>query len=116
MMHLYKDYNNLYISLPVYYRKVKQHAILPEKVKRSDELLRTALKYFEIGVQENSHLRKVCEDFSNMASSYYNDGIHFVEEGDLVNALVCFSYGHAWLDAGVKLGVFKVSDENLFTI
>jgi hypothetical protein len=51
-----------------------------------------------------------------MASSYYDDGIHFIEEGDLVNALVCFSYGHAWLDAGVKLGVFKVSDENLFTI
>ena len=116
MKHLYKYYNNLYISLPVYYRKVKQHAILPEKVKRYEELLRKALKSFEIGVQENSHLRKVCEDFSNMASSYYNDGIHFVEEGDLVNALVCFSYGHAWLDAGVKLGVFKVSDENLFTI
>jgi hypothetical protein len=34
----------------------------------------------------------------------------------LVNALACFSYGHAWLDAGVKLGVFKVSDEALFTI
>jgi hypothetical protein len=95
---------------------VKQHANLPEKVIRYKELLGKALKSFEIGVQENSHLRKVCEDFSNMASSYYYDGIHFLEEGDMVNALVCFSYGHAWLDAGVKLGVFKVSDENLFTI
>jgi len=46
-----------------------------------------------------------------MANSYYDDGMHFIEEGDLVNALVCFSYGHAWLDAGVKLGIFKVSDE-----
>jgi len=109
-------YNNLYISLPVYYRKVKQRANLSEKVKRYEELLCKALKSFDIGVQENSHLRKVCDDFSNMASSYYDDGMHFLEEGDPVNALVCFSYGHAWLDAGVKLGVFRVSDENLFTI
>jgi hypothetical protein len=31
-----------------------------------------------------------------------------------VNALVCFSYGHAWLDAGVRLGVFKVTKTDLF--
>lgn len=91
-------------------------AVLEDKVKRYEELLRKALKAFEITPQGNSHLRKVAEDFSNMAGSYYDDGKHFMEEGDIVNALVCFSYGHAWLDAGVKLGVFKVSDENLFTI
>jgi hypothetical protein len=95
---------------------MKQHASLPEKVKRYEELLHKALEAFEISVQEKSHLRKVAEDYSNMARSYYDDGMHFIEEGDMVNALVCFSYGHAWLDAGVKLGVFKVSDENLFTI
>jgi hypothetical protein len=95
---------------------MEQHAVLEEKVKRYGDLLDKALKAFEIAAQENSHLRKVADDFSNMASSYYDDGMHFMEEGDMVNALVCFSYGHAWLDAGVKLGVFKVSDENLFTI
>lgn len=95
---------------------MKQQALLPEKVKRYEELLSKALKAFEISVQENSHLEKVAQDYSNMANSYYDDGMHFIEEGDLVNALVCFSYGHAWLDAGVKLGIFKVSDENLFTI
>ncbi len=102
--------------MPVYNRKMKHHAVLNEKVKRYEELLRKASQAFEIAVQENSHLRKVAQDYSNMASSYYDDGLHFLEEGDLVNALVCFSYGHAWLDAGVKLGVFKASDENLFTI
>jgi Uncharacterized protein conserved in archaea len=33
-----------------------------------------------------------------------------------VNALASFSYGHAWLDAGAKLGVFDVDDDILFTI
>ncbi len=95
---------------------MKQHAVLEEKVKRYKDMLNKALKAFETSLQENSHLRKVADDFSNMAGSYYDDGVHFLEEGDMVNALVCFSYGHAWLDAGVKLGIFKVSDENLFTI
>lgn len=79
-------------------------------------MLSKALDSFEVAPQEKSHLRNVSDDFSNMALSYYNDGIHFLKEGDNVNALVCFSYGHAWLDAGVKLGIFSVSDEALFTI
>ena len=95
---------------------MEQHAVLAEKVKRYEDLLNKALKAFEVTPQENSHLRKVADDFSNMAGSYYDDGLHFINNGDMVNALVCFSYGHAWLDAGVKLGLFKVNDENLFTI
>ncbi len=91
-------------------------AVLEEKVKRYESLLGKALSAFEVAPQENSHLRKVADDFSNMANSYYEDGKYFLEQGDKVNALACFSYGHAWLDAGVKLGVFKASDENLFTI
>ncbi len=91
-------------------------AVLDEKVNRYETLLRRALSAFEVTAQEKSHLRKVAEDFSTMAKAYYDDGRFFLEQGDKVNALACFSYGHAWLDAGVKLGVFKVSDENLFTI
>nr|WP_318531496.1 DUF357 domain-containing protein [Methanohalophilus profundi] len=59
---------------------------------------------------------KVADDYLDMARSYYNDGLHFVKIGDPVNALVCFSYGHAWLDAGARLGIFDVDDDVLFTI
>lgn len=91
-------------------------AVLDEKVNRYETLLQRALSSFEVAAQEKSHLWKVAEDFSTMAKAYYDDGRFFLEQGDKVNALACFSYGHAWLDAGVKLGVFKASDENLFTI
>ena len=91
-------------------------AVLEEKVKRYENLLRRALSAFDVAPQENSHLRRVADDFSSMAGSYYDDGKYFLEQGDMVNALACFSYGHAWLDAGVKLGVFRATDENLFTI
>jgi len=95
---------------------MKQPAVLEEKVTRYESMLRKALSAYKVAPREDSHLRKVADDFSTMASSYYSDGKYFLEQGDVVNALACFSYGHAWLDAGVKLGVFLASDENLFTI
>lgn len=95
---------------------MKQPAVLEEKVNRYESMLRRALSAFEIAPSDNTHLKNVADDYSTMANSYYDDGIYFIKEGDPVNALACFSYGHAWLDAGVKLGVFKVSDESLFTI
>lgn len=61
-------------------------------------------------------MRRVAEDFYTMASSYHQDGIFFMKNNDWVNALASFSYGHAWLDAGAKLGVFDVDDDILFTI
>ncbi|MCL7411641.1 MAG: DUF357 domain-containing protein [Methanosarcinaceae archaeon] len=91
-------------------------ADLNEKVKRYERLLKEALNKAKFVPIESSHMHKIASDYHKMASSYYEDGIHFVENNDPVNALVCFSYGHAWLDAGARLGVFDVDDDVLFTI
>ncbi|NYT19339.1 MAG: DUF357 domain-containing protein [Methanosarcinales archaeon] len=91
-------------------------ADLNEKVERYERLLREALGKADISPIERSHMRTVAEDYKNMASSYYEDGLHFINSEDPVNALICFSYGHAWLDAGARLGVFDVDDDVLFTI
>jgi hypothetical protein len=91
-------------------------ADLDEKVKRYERLLKEGLEKSEIAPIGESHMYKVAGDFRSMAESYYNDGVHFISIEDPVNALVCFSYGHAWLDAGAKLGIFNVDDETLFTI
>jgi len=93
-----------------------EKADLHEKVNRYEGLLKAALAKAIISPIESSHLYSVALDFTNMAQSYYDDGIHFLKKDDKVNALVCFSYGHAWLDAGVKLGVFTVDDKTLFTV
>ena len=91
-------------------------ADLNEKVERYEKLLKKALGLAQPALRTNSHLMKVADDYLNMARAYYNDGLHFVKIGDPVNALVCFSYGHAWLDAGARLGIFDVDDNVLFTI
>ncbi len=91
-------------------------AVLDEKLNRYRSMLKEAIDSIEITPMKESYLEKVALDFSNMARSYYEDGLYFIDKDDKVNALACFSYGHAWLDAGVRLGVFKVSDEKLFVI
>ena len=93
-----------------------QPANLEEKTNRYMVMLEEALKDVKISVGEGSYLRKIADDYLDMARSYYNDGVHFAESEDRVNALVCFSYGHAWLDAGVRLGVFTVNNPELFAI
>jgi hypothetical protein len=85
-------------------------ADLLEKTSRYKRLLKEALD----DAKKAPGMEKVADDFYKMAESYYADGIHFLEKGDQVNALVCFSYGHAWLDAGVRLGAFTVTKKDLF--
>lgn len=52
-----------------------------------------------------------------MAQAYYDDAVHFLEKGDLANAFACVNYAHGWLDAGARLGLFDVGeDDRLFTL
>lgn len=52
-----------------------------------------------------------------MAGAYLEDGRHFRDQGDLVNALAAYSYGYGWLDAGARIGVLEVPrDGDLFTV
>ncbi len=89
-------------------------ADLSEKTARYKRLLREALDDAKKVPDMDPMLDHIADDFYNMAESYHKDGIHFLEKDDPVNALVCFSYGHAWLDAGVRLGIFKVTKKDLF--
>jgi uncharacterized protein len=73
-----------------------------DKVALYETMLRIALERAEIIVN-----KEYSTDFLTMARSYYEDGVYFRKNGDLVNALVCFSYGHGWLDAGVRVGALK---------
>lgn len=95
---------------------VKMPAELNEKVKKYEDMLKRALQKAKYAPLPQSHMYAVATDYYTMAEAYYKDGVYFLEQGDPVNALASFSYGHAWLDAGVKLGIFSVDDATLFTI
>ena len=92
-------------------------ADLEEKTDRYEELLAEALEAAEIAPQEGTPLYEAGQEYEEMARSYLEDGRHFREDGDAVDALASFSYGHGWLDAGARIGVFEVPTEgHLFTV
>ncbi|MFB6184209.1 MAG: DUF357 domain-containing protein [Haloarculaceae archaeon] len=92
-------------------------ADLESKTNRYEALLAAALDEAEIASPADSPLADAAEDCEEMARSYLEDGRHFRDDDDLVNALASFSYGHAWLDAGARIGLFEVPTEgHLFTV
>jgi len=92
-------------------------ADLAEKTDRYEELLAEALAAAPSGVSGGAVSSAAAAEYEEMARSYLEDGRHFRDEDDPVNALAAFSYGHAWLDAGARIGLFDVPDEgHLFTV
>ncbi len=92
-------------------------ADLQEKTERYESLLAAALEAAEPVPDPETPLGEAASEFEEMAAAYLEDGRHFRATDDPVNALAAFSYGHAWLDAGARLGVFAVPRESeLFTV
>ena len=91
-------------------------AELGEKTDRYETLLAEALEAAEITPPDGTPLHEAALECREMASSYLEDGRHFRTQDDPVNALAAFSYGHGWLDAGARIGLFDVPSEgHLFT-
>lgn len=86
---------------------------LREKASKYEGMLSEALESIEPGAGFDND--KAVE-FREMAESYLEDGRHFRGEGDEVNALAAFSYGHAWLDAGMRMGFYDTDRYDLFTV
>ncbi|MEM4781844.1 MAG: DUF357 domain-containing protein [Halalkalicoccus sp.] len=92
-------------------------ADLEEKTDRYERLLEEALDAAEPAESSDPAVEEGARECLEMARSYLDDGKHFRGQGDLVNALASFSYGHGWLDAGARLGVLSVPQEgHLFTV
>lgn len=80
-------------------------------------LTREALDRVTVPVPSRSYLRGASDDFLSMARAYLADAEHFREAGDRERALAAASYAHAWLDAGVRLGVLDGgNDDQRFTL
>ena len=89
--------------------------ITPEKLEKYFSITKEALDMVkEKGLDESR--REEAEDFLDMAERYYSDAKHFEEKGDKVLAFAALNYAHGWLDAGARIGLFKVKDSRLFTV
>lgn len=89
---------------------------LKNKVRHYGALTEKALEKVELNAPLNELQEKIALDFLQMARNYFNDARHFEGKSDFLTALAAFSYAHAWLDAGVRAGLFKSKDSKLFTM
>jgi len=85
-----------------------------EKLEKYFSLTSKALKI----VKENvvSGRENDAKEIIDMVSNYLSDARHFESQGEWVLAFGALNYAHGWIDAGVRLGVFDVHDDKLFTV
>lgn len=88
--------------------------ISDEKLTKYFEIARKAFEDIKINPPKGSHMEKVANDYLDMAKRYYEDAKYFKEKGDYVTAFASLNYLHGYLDAGARLGVFKVSTTEYF--
>jgi len=85
-----------------------------EKIKKYNNLTTKALKIAKKSIIKGKE--PYAKEIIDMVSNYLSDAKHFQEKGDFVNAFAALNYAHGWLDSGVRLDVFNVKDDKLFTI
>ncbi|NJE55221.1 MULTISPECIES: DUF357 domain-containing protein [Thermococcus] len=91
-----------------------EREVTDEKLQKYFRITEEALKRLEVAVHEKSLLHAVAMDFLTMAKSYFEDARYYYEKGDYVTAFAALNYAHGFIDAGVRLGVFKGEDDRLF--
>lgn len=90
---------------------------LKDRVNRYRKITQEALQKINIMVKKDTKEGTIAMDYLTMANNYFNDAIHFQDQGEYILALAAFSYAHAWLDAGVRAGLFDgKEDDRLFTL
>lgn len=91
-----------------------ENKITEEKLKKYFKLTETALTE----VKKNIIKRKEADakEIIDMVTNYVSDAHHFENKDDWVNSFAALNYAHGWLDSGVRLKVFDVHDDKLFTI
>lgn len=91
--------------------------VTAERLARYLDTTARAFDAVTIVAPPRSFAHRIAENFLDMARRYWQDAQHFADGGDRVNAFASVNYAHGWLDAGARLGIFDVGqDDVLFTL
>jgi uncharacterized protein len=93
---------------------LKKNIITNEKVEKYKKLTEKALKIIKKSIKKNK--KNQAKEIIEMVENYLSDSKYFQEKKDLINSFAAINYAHGWIDSGVRLGIFNVNDNNLFTI
>ncbi|HOP09318.1 MAG TPA: DUF357 domain-containing protein [Candidatus Methanofastidiosa archaeon] len=93
---------------------MREDRITDDKLDHYFEVAKRALDEVEVIIPKGSHLELVAFDYLDMAKRYYSDADYYRKREDYVTAFASLNYLHGFLDAGARLGVFKVESTELF--
>lgn len=85
-----------------------------EKIEKYFFVTESALK--EIKKNIISGKENYAKEIIEMVENYVSDAHHFYSKGDYINAFAALNYSHGWIDSGVRLDIFDVKDDKLFTV
>jgi uncharacterized protein len=91
-----------------------KNTITKEKIEKYFKLTETALAQVKENIIESKE--QEAKEIIDMVTNYVSDAHHFESKNDLVNTFAALNYAHGWLDSGVRLKVFNVDDDRLFTV
>jgi hypothetical protein len=88
--------------------------ITEEKLEKYFKLTSAALKEVKKNIIKGKE--NYAKEIMDMVENYLSDAEHFRKNKDFVNAFAALNYSHGWLDSGVRLDVFNVKNDKLFTV
>ena len=89
-----------------------KNIITKEKLEKYFNLTTKALKE----VKKKIIKEKEAKEIIDMVSNYISDAEYFRKKQDFVNSFAALNYAHGWLDSGVRLDIFNVKNNKLFTV
>ncbi len=90
---------------------------LQEKSVRYARLLDTARAVVVPAPEQGTVVHGAADRVLLITAVYAEQGTRYQVQGKAETALACFSYGHGWLDAAVRAGLFRITAErDLFTV
>lgn len=91
-----------------------ENKITKEKIDKYYDLTNRALEIIKNNIISGKE--DYAKEIIEMVSNYLSDSRFFVEKMDFVNAFAALNYAHGWIDSGVRLDIFNVKDDKLFTV
>jgi uncharacterized protein len=91
-----------------------KNIITKDKLEKYFTLTTKALEEIKKSIIKGKN--KQAKEIIEMASNYLSDAKYFQKKEDIVNSFAALNYAHGWIDSGVRLGIFDVHDNKLFTV
>jgi len=91
-----------------------KNKVTKEKLDKYRSMTTKAIEIVKNCIEKGK--RKEAKEIIEMVENYLRDSEYFEKKKDFISAFAALNYAHGWLDSGVRIGVFDVKDDRLFTV